>query len=237
MAAEQNAALDRLQPRFNVRASSQAKLFVHAKIPYEKLLFKITDKVVAFVILKNMKRKLLAFAALSIISGLSFWLVPKWQREHRPFRTPTQEQLSKAFPNNTRAIFENSEQFIIYSLEPMPADMVLNHKGEVLHGWPVLGKQQVIDAKIKAELIAAYYDGLTDTGFSAACFSPGHAIRTIKNGKSLDLVICFGCSHVKVIEGNTKKPDKYVHIGKYPQSTFDRIFADFGLPRSKRWKD
>ena len=98
-----------------------------------------------------------------------------------------------------------------------------------------MGKCQITDNKAKSELISAYYDGITGNNFQGACFNPRHGIRAIKDGKSLDLVICFGCGHVQVIDG---KSEKYIGIGGiYAKRSFNKIVADYGLPQSERGKE
>lgn len=66
-------------------------------------------------------------------------------------------------------------------------------------GYPVLGSVEISPVERRAEMILALKRGTEDLdhGF-ARCFWPRHALRAEKDGKSVDYVICFECSWIKV---------------------------------------
>src|SRR5688572_6239976 len=79
-------------------------------------------------------------------------------------RLPTPQQLQAAFPADTRAIFEQSEGFTLLSLD---SDSEGYEGKDAFHGYRVIGKTQVT-SEVKAQLTAAFYQGIADTTAQAA---------------------------------------------------------------------
>ena len=162
-------------------------------------------------------------ALLLMASGFIVW------RSVRPFapeplRTPTSEQLFKAFPKNTRTIFENSEQFYFYSLDPS----WLSQRKNKFHDWGILGRTPISDKATQLQIRALYFDGIADTNFSAACFNPRHGIRAVKGKDIFDLVICFRCGHSMMYLNGEKLG--HHHFGSRLQTQFDAILTDHDVP-------
>jgi hypothetical protein len=70
---------------------------------------------------------------------------------------------------------------------------------EYFQKYPVLGKVEITSAKARGEIVRALKRGTegVDHGF-ARCFWPRHALRAEQNGKSVEYVVCFECSWIKV---------------------------------------
>jgi hypothetical protein len=60
-------------------------------------------------------------------------------------------------------------------------------KGEILHGHPVLGKVEITDPEQRRLVIAMIKDAIRNAGPVKTCFIPRHAIRSVKDGRSIDL--------------------------------------------------
>src|SRR5262245_3590721 len=106
----------------------------------------------------------------------------------------------EGLPAVARDILARVKQFELYSLEPESEKPGAAGR---LHGWKVLGKTTVKDAKARKGLIEALTKGV-GKGEPKKCFEPRHAIRATHGGKTVDLVICFACSWVRVYEGNKR---------------------------------
>src|SRR5436305_771733 len=66
-------------------------------------------------------------------------------------------------------------------------------KGETLHGWPVLGKVAIADSAQRKAVVEAIKEAVRNPDPEARCFIPHHAIRSVKAGETVDLLICFSC--------------------------------------------
>lgn len=104
----------------------------------------------------------------------------------------------------------------------------MGHK-TYFYGFGILGEATISDKETMQKLRASFYDGLANDGESqaASCFNPRHGLRAVKNGKALDLVVCFECG-----QENTFRNDKYVggaDVNRKPRSTFNRIYTAAGL--------
>lgn len=128
-------------------------------------------------------------------------------------------------PAEVRAILTKAEQIEVYSLRPSPAK---DENQETFHRYPVLGKVVLKDEKARTTLLLAFEKGVKENeGQVAKCFDPRHGMRAIVDGKTVDLVICFRCMHVRYHMGD-KKPE-YFRITKSPEPTFDKILTDAGV--------
>ena len=123
-----------------------------------------------------------------------------------------------------------AESFILYSIDGRDeTDGKAIKSGERLHGFPVLGKLDVKDAKTRDELITAFKKGiLRGDGSVAACFWPRHAIRTSQNGEIRDYVICFECHQYVVYRGG--KSSDAQPIDGSPSEKFNEILQRANIP-------
>jgi hypothetical protein len=134
----------------------------------------------------------------------------------------------KGLPAPVKAILEKAKTVELYSLEPEPTEKQRAGKPEKLHGWLVLGKTAVKDAKTRKGLL----DGLLkNPGRGAKCFDPRHAIRATHDGKTVDLLVCFACGWVYVYEGD--KHTTTLTVAKGVQPTFDKVLKAAGVPLAR----
>ncbi|WP_218033103.1 hypothetical protein [Brevifollis gellanilyticus] len=80
------------------------------------------------------------------------------------------------------------------------------------HGYPVLGAVTLASAADLEEIRAAIRDldrsGRTWNGLIAGCFTPRHCIRLATSSGVSDLLICYECHGVKILEGSTADEQK-----------------------------
>ena len=126
--------------------------------------------------------------------------LPQSQRE---LRVPTSQTLDARLPRGAHQILEQSPQLTLLSINPGADDYdsIAGSKPlPMFHGHMILGQTIVRNPTAKAALLASFYDsfvappdprGLKQIGLG--CFNPRHGIQATSNGKTVDLVICFGC--------------------------------------------
>ncbi len=169
-----------------------------------------------------MNRKPIVIAAVLALVVLSVY---RWRNP--PLKTPTPQEVAKAFPDNSQAIFDGADKFVLYALEPNESMKNMGHK-TYFYGFGILGEATIFDKETMQKLRESFYDGLAnDEGTATACFNPRHGLRAVKNGKVLDLVICFECGQAEVFINN--KSVGGADVNRRPQSTFDRIYNNAGL--------
>jgi hypothetical protein len=168
--------------------------------------------------------------------------------EDSPYKHPA---LSKA----TRAILDNSETFVLVSIDPMPPfpenhidslTNLFNDKEELhtnnaqskkdtrerFHDYPVLGRTEIKDPKRRSELLKALYRGVRKfRGGVPACFEPRHGIIANRGTNKVELVICFECEQVaEYADGN----HAWSLMSKAPRELFNRTLSEAGVPLAKR---
>jgi hypothetical protein len=130
-------------------------------------------------------------------------------------------------PAAVREALDKAEGVTLLSLDP-------DEKAGVgapvqFHDWKVLGKTEVKDKAARAKLIAALVKGANQKGVEAAkCFEPRHGLQFTRGGKTVDLVICFQCSQVRVYV-NGSRGEGFL-IANSPQPAFDQVLKDAGVP-------
>lgn len=129
-------------------------------------------------------------------------------------------------PDDIREILEKAESFELYSLNPRHSK---ENPEKSFHGYPILGKTEVKEAKTRAKLVAAFERGVKENQDRvAACFNPRHGIRVVRQGKTADLVICFECMSVSpYLDG---KEVKGFLISPSPKPVFDKVLKDAKVP-------
>lgn len=69
----------------------------------------------------------------------------------------------------------------------------------LFHGHQVLGSALLPDAETRRDLIKLVYQGLHDShDMKARCFNPRHGISATRDGRTVELVICYECSQVDI---------------------------------------
>src|SRR5262249_1520099 len=124
---------------------------------------------------------------------------------------------------------DGSQQYVLYSLQPLPMGFDAEERNAVttFHGFRILGQTPIRDAKVKSRLLAAFYDGIgSSDGMVAGCFNPRHGIRAGQSPKSLDIVVCFQCEQIEIHDEHGKRT---VPITRSPQPVLDRILSEAGV--------
>jgi hypothetical protein len=136
-------------------------------------------------------------------------------------------------PNNVPKVaidlLEAAGPFELLSLNPNRPEAKGN---DDFHGWKVLGKTVVNDAEVRKKLCAEFKRSIDESeGVGANCFNPRHGIRFTREGKTVDLVICFECYQVQAFIGEQRDP--FFVITREPQKAFDKVLRDKGIPLAK----
>ena len=132
--------------------------------------------------------------------------------------------LFRGIPRVAASAMRDADSFELLSLHPEPG-----RPDAAFHGFAVLGRAPVSDAATRRRLFDALQSGARwNVPLPALCFSPRHGIRATAGGRTVDLVICFECSQVKVWQGD--RPAGMFIVSQSPQPAFDQALRDAGLP-------
>jgi len=122
-------------------------------------------------------RRLLALAALLALAPVA----------------RAEDRVKKAFPDEAREVLEKGD-FEVLALvcerEPKAGE-------ETFHGYPVT-KKIAVTGEERSKLVLAIYKDVADGEGAAKCFDPHHAVHATKDGKTVDLVICFQCHQIEI---------------------------------------
>ena len=133
--------------------------------------------------------------------------------------------MPNAIPAAAAEALAKPDSVELLSLDP---DRPKDKPKDDFHGWKVLGRTTIKDdaarKKLTADLAAA---AEASEGLAAACFNPRHGLCVTRNGKTIDLVICFECLQVQVFEGD-KDAGEFL-ITDTPQPAFDKVLRDAGV--------
>jgi len=133
----------------------------------------------------------------------------------------------RPLPEGLKEALEKAEKVELYSLEPRGA------KGkDLFHDYTVLGKVELKDKADRADAVKAVA-GALGVGSGAKCFDPRHGMRLVRGGKSVDLVICFRCSNVRVYGLTANDKSVRVTTAKTAQEALDKILSGANVPLAK----
>jgi hypothetical protein len=176
---------------------------------------------------------------------LAAWFVVNRYLSNK-LRKPSPAQIKAAFPDNTRDIFEHSDKFILLSLAGMEASLPrpfewasfipISGKNpsqqSMFHGYRILGQTEIRNEDVREHIRAIFDDGIASKGFTAVCFSPRHGIRAVKNGQTLDILICFQCAQQEIFLNNKEVSGS--HFGSIHQPELDAILSEANVPLARK---
>lgn len=130
-------------------------------------------------------------------------------------------------PKEAKAILDQAEQIELYSLDPTGGMLKKDVEKDGFHGWKVLGKTKLADAKERKKVMTAIHKGIADSFGPAGCFHPRHGIRATLKDKTVDLVICFECASMIVYHGEKANS---VWTAASPQRRLDKVLEAAKVP-------
>ena len=135
-------------------------------------------------------------------------------------------------PKEAKAILDGAEKMELYSLDPAGGPLKKDAAKNGFHGWKVLGKTQLKEAKTRKSVMTAIHKGIPENFGAAGCFHPRHGIRATLKDKTVDLVICFECGSMTVYNGEKVN---VVYTSASPQPVLDKVLtaAKVPLPKAK----
>src|SRR5690606_712500 len=95
---------------------------------------------------------------------------------------------------------DDVKQLELYSLRPGTNDESEPKQAqERFHGWRVLGKITIRNARWQSKISRKLTEGLESQGGGrATCFAPHHGLRIVTDKGTTDMVICFMCDQVNI---------------------------------------
>jgi hypothetical protein len=160
------------------------------------------------------------------------------------------------------SILAKADQWELYSLDPVPAFekrvdayvwkmmhecvpyLGLYPRNKYFHDWSILGKTTVKDSEARKTLLNALHLGIRQHAdmlnkkremgalTSGGCFQPRHGIRVVKDGKTIDLLICFECGYIHILRDGKEKV-YWITTGS-PQEEFDDVLKKAKISLSPR---
>jgi hypothetical protein len=97
------------------------------------------------------------------------------------------------------------------------------------HGFAILGSVRLADECTKTRLIADLVEGLLEPVTAASCFIPRHGVRASRQGRTVELVICFECNQARVY---VERHQDWTTIGRKPKDVIIETLSEAGIPVS-----
>lgn len=130
---------------------------------------------------------------------------------------------------------DDPDQLTLYSIDPSGKERkpgAGQDKGELLYGYPVLGKVAVADPERRRAVTAAIKTAIRDKSvIQMKCFDPRHAVRVVKGSETIDLVICFHCHNYDGFRNDEPATKNGTpSISSSAQPLLDQLLRDAGVP-------
>lgn len=162
---------------------------------------------------------------MMIIVALAAWIL--CQGTSNPIRLAL-----AGVPFDTSYALKHADQFILYSLEPYLdshsklADKSI-HPPEQFHGHDIVGIMEITNKDERKELLHELFTCIPNRPPSmiAMCFNPRHGIRVIRDGKTVDLLICFECRGMRIYGSS----EAFLNLGPGDDSEFNRVLKAAGV--------
>lgn len=179
-----------------------------------------------------MKKSRLRFVIPLIAFAFVLLAARLWSRREPTFKTPTEAQLQRFYPANTRKVFENATTWTLFSIEPKANE----ESKDAFHGHKILGQTTVKDVATCARLQKALYGAIADLdGEIASCFNPHHGLRATYKNQTVDLIVCFSCGTSYFYVGEERLPTAVAPDSRDAEKVWNRVLESAGvdLPRKE----
>ena len=130
-----------------------------------------------------------------------------------------QEVFKKADKIEILLIDENSGDSVDFRKEEFQK---LNEKDK-FHGYKVLKTASVSKVEFKNQITESLFDSIGN-GQTKRCFVPHHGVRATYENKTIELVICFHCSHIYAFNGTGYK---FSSISEDAKDYFNILIENF----------
>lgn len=133
-------------------------------------------------------------------------------------------------PRSVAAALDAPDEFVLYSLDPdlLGRDEEQRklapkpYTGPMFRGLPVVGQTLIKDTETQKKLVAAFRRGVADyDGSVGKSFIPHHGIRVRKGDQTVELVVSFMCSQVRVSENGIGGRELYISTS--PRKAFNEV--------------
>lgn len=130
---------------------------------------------------------------------------------------------------------EDPDELILYSvhgtLYSLPhEERERLRQGEMLYGYPLLGKVAITDPGKRRDVLAAVRADLRGEGVSARCFRPRHVLRAVAGGRTVDLLICYECGNYKLYQDGELVRSRLQLTGTSAAPVLNAVLTDAGVP-------
>lgn len=136
-----------------------------------------------------------------------------------------QPEANQKFPAIVEQALETASSVTLYELEPTAE----RWSEPSFHSWRVLGKAE-LEGSRAADAVAEFHKAINNPGsFRSGCIEPREALRISAGAHTYDLLLCFSCAKLLVLEGDTTLAD-LTAIGS--RKVLERLLAAEGVPIS-----
>ncbi|MEM7167699.1 MAG: hypothetical protein AAF581_19765 [Planctomycetota bacterium] len=131
-----------------------------------------------------------------------------------------------------RATLESPDSMHLAALDPTPVSFdPKRQRGELMHEYEVLGKTE-LTAGDRTEAVNAVYESISgNTGVVAACFNPRHGLRASKGDSTVEVVICFECLSLVIVENGQRTAS--IIIGQDGSKALTSLLTTAGIALAK----
>ncbi len=126
--------------------------------------------------------------------------------------------LNESFPSDIRKFFENADLLELLAEVEVDESSDGDPRSFNPNRIVVIG-----NSKQKQEILDAFYFDAGHEDSPAICFSPHHSLRATKDGKVLEVEICFECSRFEGAGSLQSVSGTIVRDGRRSEDLFNRI--------------
>ncbi len=133
-------------------------------------------------------------------------------------------------------ILDDPDEMLLFSVDPTqmdkePEERVFAKGSEFLYECAILGKVEIKDPALRREVIAAVKEDIRSGHHGPAkCFNPRHVLRQVKNGRLIDVVICFQCHNYEIHKDGGPHKGTTPSMGENSKTLLNKILTDAAVP-------
>jgi len=183
---------------------------------------------------------ILSVGAMVLILALAVWAYNWFVDFNKNPPAPRESTVEPPAPNRVPAIWPevardlgSAASLTLYSLSPRVIsrwEWATRLKGEPdFHDYLILGSAQVTSPKEAARIVTSVVQDVVVEDKTMMCFNPRHGAQvTLRDGRQIDLVICYQCDKIEVYGVHGEREYVQVHPGPSKEA-LDNVLLSAGV--------
>ncbi len=130
------------------------------------------------------------------------------------------------FSKATKYVLSHASEVSMCQFERLPPSRNDATDTKTFHGYPILSQGKHKNDHVLKEMLHLLYGSVGEGPKTKCLFAPRHGLRATFDGKTVDILLCFRCRGIEVIE---EKNRHFSHLNDNAKDLYFQVEQDAGM--------